>query len=333
MTDVTVLGSGIVGLWTADILSRNGHQVRVVSHVHPFGSTSAAASAVLVPFLPGDPRSETFQRSLRWADETVAHLLSRDLPDGALSKITCVEFGRKGVVEYSFPVASLTHLTFSEFALLDLSRTISGCDMAVKFDCYLCDSWLVLNWLHTSLSRRGVRFEYRNLTSLVELDDINSNIFVNCLGYQTLFPDDELYPVFGQAMFVPAGGAGPPYYGIGAGEHAVFIHPRGFHIGAFFIPDDAGPSPRRDLHERSRTFLTGPFIEMSAEIGLAAPHVDIDQADWVHSGIRPFRRSGPRVELDLVRGKTVVHNYGHGAHGWTLGYGSSLAAVQLAGLC
>lgn len=44
-------------------------------------------------------------------------------------------------------------------------------------------------------------------------------------------------------------------------------------------------------------------------------------------GLRPFRRSGFRVEVEKIGEKTVVHNYGHGGGGITLSWGTSELAV------
>jgi D-amino-acid oxidase len=45
---------------------------------------------------------------------------------------------------------------------------------------------------------------------------------------------------------------------------------------------------------------------------------------------RPFRAQGPRIELERIAAKNVVHNYGHGGSGWSLSWGSSTVAVELA---
>jgi glycine/D-amino acid oxidase-like deaminating enzyme len=45
---------------------------------------------------------------------------------------------------------------------------------------------------------------------------------------------------------------------------------------------------------------------------------------------RPFRAAGPRIETERVGPKQVVHNYGHGGSGWSLSWGSSALAVQMA---
>jgi len=44
---------------------------------------------------------------------------------------------------------------------------------------------------------------------------------------------------------------------------------------------------------------------------------------------RPFRAQGPRLDVEQIGHKTVVHNYGHGGSGWSLSWGSSsLAAAK-----
>src|SRR5271154_2294117 len=46
--------------------------------------------------------------------------------------------------------------------------------------------------------------------------------------------------------------------------------------------------------------------------------------------LRPFRAAGPRLDVERVGDKTVVHNYGHGGSGWSLSWGSSSVAVEKA---
>jgi len=45
---------------------------------------------------------------------------------------------------------------------------------------------------------------------------------------------------------------------------------------------------------------------------------------------RPFRAQGPRIELERIGRKQVVHNYGHGGSGWSLSWGTGLLATQMA---
>src|SRR5580700_3017787 len=45
---------------------------------------------------------------------------------------------------------------------------------------------------------------------------------------------------------------------------------------------------------------------------------------------RPCRAEGPRLDVERIGQKIIVHNYGHGGSGWSLSWGSSGIAVQKA---
>ncbi|UZR93119.1 FAD-dependent oxidoreductase [Chondrinema litorale] len=47
-------------------------------------------------------------------------------------------------------------------------------------------------------------------------------------------------------------------------------------------------------------------------------------------GLRPFRKTGFRVEKEMLDKKTIVHNYGHGGSGWSLSWGTGNLASDLA---
>ena len=47
-------------------------------------------------------------------------------------------------------------------------------------------------------------------------------------------------------------------------------------------------------------------------------------------GLRPFRRSGVRLEPDRIAdGRAVIHNYGHGGAGFTLSWGCAREVLEL----
>lgn len=53
----------------------------------------------------------------------------------------------------------------------------------------------------------------------------------------------------------------------------------------------------------------------------------VDQIMDIKVCLRPFRPAGPRMDIEHVAGKTVVHNYGHGGSGWSLSWGAAHLAV------
>jgi glycine/D-amino acid oxidase-like deaminating enzyme len=57
---------------------------------------------------------------------------------------------------------------------------------------------------------------------------------------------------------------------------------------------------------------------------------EVDRIFRVTVCLRPFRAAGPRLDVERVADKTVVHNYGHGGSGWSLSWGSSAIATDKA---
>jgi len=60
----------------------------------------------------------------------------------------------------------------------------------------------------------------------------------------------------------------------------------------------------------------------------AAPRISMDAVIRVIVGHRPYRPTGFRVEREQIGDKIVIHNYGHGGGGLSLGWGSSALAVR-----
>ncbi len=79
-----------------------------------------------------------------------------------------------------------------------------------------------------------------------------------------------------------------------------------------------GLSPRR------------PKGDEHSALQLAQVRASTDRITRITVCTRPFRAQGPRIELERVGEKNIVHNYGHGGSGWSLSWGSSGMAVQLA---
>ena len=84
----------------------------------------------------------------------------------------------------------------------------------------------------------------------------------------------------------------------------------------------------------------GALSLMAARAGAASPFNALAGVEPVRASVdrifrttvclRPFRAAGPRIEVEQVGRKRVVHNYGHGGSGWSLSWGSAQLAVPLA---
>jgi len=64
-------------------------------------------------------------------------------------------------------------------------------------------------------------------------------------------------------------------------------------------------------------------------IQLKVPDLSEDNIIGYNVGLRPFRSSGMRIEAQLLDGKTIIHNYGHGGAGISLSWGSAAEAIKI----
>jgi D-amino-acid oxidase len=71
-----------------------------------------------------------------------------------------------------------------------------------------------------------------------------------------------------------------------------------------------------------------PGCQVTAVNGKAVPKLQltplrpgVDRITRITVCTRPFRAQGPRLDVEKVGDKTVVHNYGHGGSGWSLSWG------------
>lgn len=55
----------------------------------------------------------------------------------------------------------------------------------------------------------------------------------------------------------------------------------------------------------------------------------VDRITSITVCTRPVRAQGPRIELERIGDKDVVHQYGHGGSGWSLSWGSGAIATEM----
>ena len=82
---------------------------------------------------------------------------------------------------------------------------------------------------------------------------------------------------------------------------------------------------------RARTSAIPPGLPPCDVLPKIMPiRAQVDRIFRVTVCLRPFRAAGPRLDVERVGDKIVVHNYGHGGSGWSLSWGSSSIAVEKA---
>ena len=183
----------------------------------------------------------------------------------------------------------------------------------------LTDTTIYLDYLKKRFVAAGGRI--RSNIHLVRLDEIPAEfaVVVNCagIGARWLLGDTDLEPHRGQVVIVPK-----------------------FELGCAVVCDDA---PLMYAIPRTNDCLLGGTNELSEDrqpnpattmaivnecsraLNISPPPVLAERV-----GLRPFRRSGVRLELDrLGDGRRVVHNYGHGGSGFTLSWGCAEQVVRL----
>jgi D-amino-acid oxidase len=362
MSRAVVIGGGIVGLCTAEVLSSRGHQVVVRTAAPPEATFSSAAAAVITPLLPWEHHHPMFLKSWGWYRRTIEKFRAIDKkqpPDEKiLEPMLSYECGfeKDGVkyLEKGFSIGKFSHLPFATFEFPEINPPVivknhvddegnveyDTTTFCAKFVADFCNTEIFLAWLHGELVKRGVDFEFNPVRSLQEVHSLQADVIFNCMGFDArkMFSDDELYHVRGQSMFIDSDDLAEPFFGIASGHHAIFKHRRGFYLGSYFLEGEhrVRTHPDRFRYDLSLEFYKGPYQELCRQLGYSVPKIDFDRIRRVNTGIRPYRKEGARVEAEelnkgsSVRTTKVIHNYGHGAHGWTVGYATSEEAVNIA---
>jgi D-amino-acid oxidase len=184
----------------------------------------------------------------------------------------------------------------------------------------LMDTTIYLDYLAERFRKAGgeihanVRFE--------KLEDVDTqfDLVLNCagIGARELVCDHDLEPHRGQIAIAPrieglscaiVCDDAPLMYAIPRAKDCVFG-------GTNDVSDNLVADPA----------TTSRIIaECSRVLNIDKPPVLAERV-----GLRPFRRSGVRVERDRLRdARTVIHNYGHGGAGFTLSWGCARKVLEL----
>jgi D-amino-acid oxidase len=344
-----IIGAGVSGLTCGVVFVEHGWNVTIFADETGQQTTSAAAAAVWFPYdaepvekiipwslasyenfreLARDSRSGVSMIELRqftrageipipdWAKNLGAHptpVISNDPSRRSPAKAE-VEGSRgetkkplTGVID---PTAGGRSVRQAQVVVPNHSaspaRTFtSGFALTVP----LIDTTTYLDYLANRFRNAGGIIESAHINKVNEIPR-DFDLIVNCagIGARELVHDSELEPHRGQVAIVPKLNLAraivcddaPLMYAIPRAHDCVF----------------GGTNSISDNREPSAADTTAIVSECSHVLGIDPPPVIA-----VKVGLRPFRKSGVRLEPEkLSDGRTIIHNYGHGGAGFTLSW-------------
>lgn len=311
MAEVTVVGAGVVGMTTALTLLEAGHRVRVITADTITTTTSAVAAAVWFPTHVGP-----LDRVMRWAADTfvvLAEQAGRRVPGVLLRESLALYREPPGEPRWAAAIGSVRAAHRDELP--------PGYPHGLRFAVPQTVMPHYLPWLADEIGRRGGWFTHTRLRALNDAAD--GDVVVNCtgLGARDLAGDASVYPVRGQVVRV----ADPGLTMSVRDEHhpagRAYVHPRGDDciLGGTLDEDEwdttVNAATAEAIVERCCDLV--PALRGAEVLGHAV-------------GLRPGR---PTVRLGedapLASGARLIHNYGHGGAGMTLGWGCAREVSSL----
>jgi D-amino-acid oxidase len=155
------------------------------------------------------------------------------------------------------------------------------------------------------------------------LEDLSGDfaLIVNCsgVGAKLLAHDAAVEPHRGQVAIVPK--IDLPYAVVCDDAPLMYAIPRANDC-VFGGSNEVSDNRNVDQADMARI-----IAECSRALNIAPPKPVAQRV-----GLRPFRKSGVRVEAEALRdGRVVIHDYGHGGSGFTLSWGCAQKVLALAG--
>ena len=298
---VAIIGAGVSGLTCGVLFAERGFRAAIFAEQIGQQTTSGAAAALWFPY-DAEPADKVIPCAL------TTYKLLVDLvkdPRTGVSMIELRQYCRTG--EIQIPDWAKPFVISTE---VEKSLTVFSSGFALRVP--LMDTTIYLDYLASRFQKAGgainanVRFE--------KLEDVDSqfDFVINCagIGARELVRDIDLEPHRGQVAIVPkidkmkcaiVCDDDPLMYAIPRTNDCVFG-------GTNEISDDLDASP---------TTTIAIVSECARILKIDNPRILSERV-----GLRPFRKSGVRLEKEKLRdGRTVIHNYGHGGSGFTLSWG------------
>ena len=319
---IAIVGAGVSGLTCGVLFAERGHRVSIFAEETGQQTTSAAAGAIWYPYDAGPA-----DKVIAWALETYQVLadLSQDSQTG-VSMIELRNCSRADEIQIPDWARALGARPLSAVAAALCAapnRPEAGCHnfkSGFALNIPLTDTTVYLDYLANRFQKAsGSIIANVRLEKFDDVDPI-SDLVINCagIGARELVHDADLEPHRGQVAIVPkidnldcaiVCDDAPLMYAIPRANDCVFG-------GTNEVSDDRHADPAA---------TTRIVAECSRVLNMNAPKLLAERV-----GLRPFRKSGVRLERDKLRdGRTVIHDYGHGGAGFTLSWGCAREVVAL----
>ena len=310
---IAIIGAGVSGLTCGVVFTEHGYRTAIFAKETGRQTTSGAAAAVWFPY-----HVEPAERVIPLALETYQVLLDLvRFPESGVSIMESRQFLRTGEIEipdWAIPLGASVIPSEVEGSLESFK---SGFSLRVP----LMDTTIYLDYLTARFRKAGGEIHANVHFEKLEDVDAKFDIVINCagIGARELVRDADLEPHRGQVAIVPKieGLAcavvcddAPLMYAIPRANDCVFG-------GTNDLSDNLAADPATTQR------IVG---ECSRVLKIEKPRVLAERV-----GLRPFRKSGVRLERDrLADGRTVIHNYGHGGAGFTLSWGCAREVLEVA---
>uniref|UniRef100_A0A8R1DI78 DAO domain-containing protein n=1 Tax=Caenorhabditis japonica TaxID=281687 RepID=A0A8R1DI78_CAEJA len=322
MPKVAIVGEGVIGCSTALQIAKLAiPDVKItVFHDRPFAETCSAGPAGLFR-IDEEANREYGKRTFAWfahlhrtakGDETGVKLLSGHIQSDSRERLE-QQKRAYGDIVYNFRFLEQREIN-------DLFSEPSR--YCIHYTAFASEGNKYVPYLKRLALSEGVDFERKTLKSLEELAEEGYDVIVNCGGLsggKLAGDDDTVYPIRGVVLDVEAHWHKHFNYR----DFITFTIPKESSVVIGSVKQDN----RWDLEitDTDRQDILDRYVKLHP--AMTNPKII---GEW--SGLRPARKS---IRIEKVEKKldgklyTIVHHYGHGGNGFTLGWGTAMEATQL----